>query len=240
MANEPGFDMLRGWRALLGSVLIALGTMSAGAQQTGQAPQRLGPLDPLDPLYPMTAAPRNYRLEFENVFVRVIRATLAPRDHVPVHQHPTLPTVYVYLTDAGPTRFTHITPSYTILREPVRAGGVRYNRNAHIETHVVDNLSDIASEYLRIELKTTPDNPHPDARISPDDTRPVEDAQVRISRHVCAAGAICDAPTRPAVVVSWTDRTVAWFEPGVTAAVRNSTPSAVRQIWIELKTQPVK
>src|SRR4051812_15941282 len=75
---------------------------------------------------PTTAAPNNYRLELDNEFVRVIRATLAPRDHVPVHQHPTLPTVYVYLTDAGPTRFTHITPSYTLERAPVRAGGVRY------------------------------------------------------------------------------------------------------------------
>jgi hypothetical protein len=213
---------------LLGSALVALATLAAGAQE------------PLESMLPMTAAPKNYRLEFDNSFVRVIRATLAPRDHVPVHQHPTLPTVYVYLTDAGPTRFTHITPSYTIERGPVRAGGVRYNRNAHIETHVVDNLSDMASEYLRIELKTTPDNPHPDARISPEDTTPVEDAQVRISRHVCAAGGVCDAPTRPSVVVSWSNRTVTWFEPGVTAPPRNSTPSALQQIWIELKTRPVK
>lgn len=209
----------------LGSLLLALALLTiapAGAQE------------------PTSAAPNNYRLEFENDFVRVIRATLASRDHVPVHQHPTLPTVYVYLTDAGPTRFTHITPSYTIERAPVRAGGVRYNRNAHIETHVVDNLSDTASEYLRIELKTTPDRPHSDARIAPEDTTPVEDAQVRISRHVCAVGAACEAPTRPSVVVSWTDRTVAWFEPGVTTPQRNNTPSALRQIWVELKTKPVK
>jgi hypothetical protein len=207
---------------LLSAVLIALAASAAGAQE------------------PTAAAPKNYRLEFENDFVRVIRATLAPRDHVPVHQHPTLPTVYVYLTDAGPTRFTHITPSYTIERRPVRAGGVRYNRNAHIETHVVDNLSDMASEYLRIELKTTPDSPHPDARIAPEDTTPVEDAQVRITRHACAAGAACESPARPSVVVSWTDRTVTWFEPGVTAPRRNSTPSALQQIWIELKTRPAK
>jgi hypothetical protein len=203
-------------------MLIALAAGSAGAQE------------------PTTAAPRNYKPEFENDFVRVLRATLAPRDHVPVHQHPTLPTVYVYLTDAGPTRFTHIVPSYTIERAPVRAGGVRYNRNAHIETHVVDNLSDTASEYLRIELKTTPGNPHPDERILPEDARPVEDAQVRISRHVCAAAAACDTPSRPAVVVTWTDRTVAWFEPGVTVPKRNLTSSALQQIWIELKTGPIR
>ena len=221
MVQGPGFDRVQAW-LVLGSVLITLAAVAAHAQE------------------PMAAAPKNYRLELENDFVRVIRATLASRDHVPVHQHPTFPTVYVYLTDAGPTRFTHITPSYTIERAPVRAGGVRYNRNAHIETHVVDHLSDMASEYLRIELKTTPDTPHPDVRISPEDMTPVEDGQVRISRHVCAAGAACDAPARPSVVVSWTDRTIAWSEPGVTAPRRNGTPSALHQIWIELKTRPIK
>jgi len=189
---------------------------------------------------PTTASPDNYRLEFDNEFVRVIRATLAPRDHVPVHQHPTLPTVYVYLTDAGPTRFTHITPSYTIERGPVRAGGIRYNRNAHIETHVVDNLTDKPSAYLRIELKTTPDSPHPDIRRSPDEAAPIEDAQVRISRHVCAPGGACEAPSRAAVVVSWSDRAVAWFEPGVTSPQRNDTQSALQQIWVELKTKPAR
>lgn len=188
----------------------------------------------------MTAAPRNYKLEFDNAFVRVIRASLAPRDHVPVHQHPTMPTVYVYLTDAGETRFTHITPSYTVERAPVRAGGVRYNRNPHIETHVVDNLTDLPSEYLRIELKTTPDAPHQDVRRSPEDTTPIEDAQIRVTRHTCAPGAACELPGRPTVVASITDRTVGWFEPGVTPARRNTGPAPLQQIWIELKTRPAK
>ena len=208
---------------VLGSLLIAL---AAGAQEPPQS------------LQATTAAPKNYRLEFENEFVRVIRATLGPRDHVPVHQHPTFPTVYVYLTDAGPARFTHITPSYTIERAPVRAGGVRYNRNAHIETHVVDNLSDVASEYLRIEMKTTPDAPHPDVRIAPDDTRRVEDAQVRISRHFCSPGRVCDMPTGPAVVVTMNDRSVSWLGPGALSLIHNYGEQPFHQIWVELKTKP--
>jgi hypothetical protein len=220
--QRPGFGKVQG-SLVLGSVLIALAAAAAGAQE---------------PLEPMSAAPKNYRLEFENEFVRVIRATLGPRDHVPVHQHPTLPTVYVYLTDAGPTRFTHITPSYTIERAPVRAGGVRYNRNAHIETHVVDNLSDVASEYLRIEMKTTPDAPHPDVRIAPDDTRHVEDAQVRISRHFCSPGRVCDMPTGPAVVVTMNNRSVSWLGPGALSLMHNYGEQAFHQIWVELKTKP--
>jgi len=214
---------------VLGSLLIALAAVAAGAQE---------PPQPLQALQATTAAPKNYRLEFENEFVRVIRATLGPRDHVPVHQHPTFPTVYVYLTDAGPARFTHITPSYTIERAPVRAGGVRYNRNAHIETHVVDNLSDVASEYLRIEMKTTPDAPHPDVRIAPDDTRRVEDAQVRISRHFCSPGRVCDMPTGPAVVVTMNDRSVSWLGPGALSLIHNYGEQPFHQIWVELKTKP--
>ena len=217
--------IVRGSLSLL-LALAALGHVAAGAQE------------PLQPLVPMTAAPRNYRLEFENKFVRVIRATLAPRDHVPVHQHPTFPTVYVYLTDAGPARFTHITPSYTIERAPVRAGGVRYNRNAHVETHVVDNLSDVASEYLRIEMKTTPDAPHPDVRIGPEDTRRVEDAQVRISRHLCRPGRVCDMPTGPAVVVTMNDRSVSWLAPDAISLTHNYGEQPLHHIWVELKTNP--
>jgi hypothetical protein len=183
-------------------------------------------------------APKNYKLEFDNGFVRVIRASLAPRDHIPVHQHPTFPTVYVYLTDAGPTRFTHITPSYIVDRAPVRAGGVRYNRNAHIETHVVENLSDRPSEYLRVELKTIPDNAHPDMRMAPEATAPLEDAQVRISRHTCSVRSVCDMPARPAVLVSLGERAVTWFQPGVTTSRRNSGETPLQQVWIELKTVP--
>jgi hypothetical protein len=207
---------------VLGSLSVALATAVIGAQE------------------PTVAAPKNYRLEFDNDYVRVIRASLAPRDHIPVHQHPTFPTVYVYLTDAGPTRFTHITPSYTIERAPVRAGGVRYNRNPHEETHVVDNLSDSASEYLRIEMKTTPDSPHRDVRMAPEDTTPVEDAQVRMSRHSCAPGGACETPSHPAVIVSFSDRTVSWFAPGATPVQRNATTSSLPQLWIELKTRPIK
>jgi hypothetical protein len=211
----------------------AVGVTVAAVQAIAQDP----PINPT--MNPMVAAAKNYRLEFENDSVKVIHAAYGSREKVPVHQHPTFPTVYVYLTDSGPMRFTHITPSYTVERRPVSAGGVRFNRNAHIETHVVENLSDMPNEYLRIELKTVPDSPHPDARLSPDDQQGFEDAQVRISRHVCAAGAVCDAPKRPAVLVSLNDKTTSWFEPG-SGPRKNALGVPIHQLWVELKTRPVK
>lgn len=221
MVHGAWFAGVRG-SLVLGSLALALIATPVQAQE------------------PMAAAPRNYRLEFDNEFVRVIRASLAPKDHVPVHQHPTMSTVYVYLTDAGPTRFTHITPSYTIERAPVRAGGVRYNRNAHIETHVVDNLSDAPSEYLRIEMKTTPDSPHPDVRLAPDDNTPIEDAQVRVSRHLCPPGTACDMPTGPAVLVLLNGRSVSWLAPDAVSSVHNDGKETLHYIWLELKTKPIK
>ena len=67
---------------------------------------------------PYVVAPKNYSLEFENDSVRVSRAMLAPGDKLPVHDHPANPTVFVYLTDGGPIRFTHVQPEFTVERPP--------------------------------------------------------------------------------------------------------------------------
>src|SRR5215510_13209883 len=79
---------------------------------------------------PYSTLPANYKLEFENQWVRISRVKYSPGDRLPVHSHPSIPTVYVYLTDGGPIRFTHISPKFTIERPAVKAGGVRFNRNA--------------------------------------------------------------------------------------------------------------
>ena len=159
---------------------------------------------------PYATLPRNYQLEFENDYVRVSRVKYFPGDKLPVHSHPAIPTVYVYLTDGGPIRFVHKTPKVTIERSAVKAGSVRFNRNARVETHETEYFGDSPSEYLRVELKTTPGPPHRDARLEDDADFPWEDPQVRISR-------IHGSPpklTRPALVVSLSDRDFTWVEPG--------------------------
>jgi hypothetical protein len=160
---------------------------------------------------PYTTAPKNYQLEFENEYVRVSRVKYEPGEKVAVHTHPSYPTAYVYLTDAGPIRFVHITPKITVQRAAVKAGGVRFNYNPQPETHETEYLGKEPCEYLRIELKTPPAPPHRDARLRNDTDFPWEDAQVRISR---ARGSV--APKRPAVIVNITDRSFAWFDPKTT------------------------
>src|ERR1700732_4892986 len=69
--------MYHGIRTVL---LIAAATFPAAAQN------------------PYKVSPKNYRLEFENDWVSVSRAMLAPGDKLPVHDHPARPAVSAYLT----------------------------------------------------------------------------------------------------------------------------------------------
>src|SRR5450755_1151700 len=89
---------------------------------------------------PYTTVPANYKLILDNDYVRISRATFQPREKVPVHAHPTIPTIYVYLDDGGPIRFSHKTPQFTLERPAVKAGSVRFNRNSQAETHEVEYL----------------------------------------------------------------------------------------------------
>ena len=63
-------------------------------------------------------------------------------------------TVYVYLNDSGPVRFEHTGRGQAVrlVRPPTHAGAFRVSPG-RIERHSVENLSDLPSDYLRIELK---------------------------------------------------------------------------------------
>ena len=157
---------------------------------------------------PYAMLPRNYSVEFENDAVRVSRVKYEPGGRLAVHSHPSIPTVYVYLTDGGAIRFIHKTPQFTLERPPVKAGGMRFNRNAQVETHEVQYLGDTPSEYLRIELKNTPGPRHRDARLRNEQDFPWEDPQVRISRLHGAA----PATVRRALLVDIDGRRFAWLD----------------------------
>src|SRR5688572_7282865 len=114
---------------------------------------------------PYQAAPDNYKLEFENDWVRVSRVTYRPGDKLPVHEHPALPTVYVYVTDGGPIQFGH-QQFAAARRGAVKAGQIRFNKG-NKETHTTEYLGDTPSEYVRVELKTEPfELPARDVRIA--------------------------------------------------------------------------
>jgi hypothetical protein len=182
---------------------------------------------------PYAKLPRNYTLEFENESVRISRVKYFPGDKLPVHSHPSIPTVYIYLTDGGLIRFIHETPQVTIVRGEVKAGGVRFNRNARVETHRTEYLGDSESEYLRVELKTAAGPPHLDTRLSDDGDFPWEDPQVRIGRF----HGVPPTPVRPALLVDISARRFSWLDPKDARAPSHSQAPGW-YVMLELKTDP--
>ncbi len=102
---------------------------------------------------PLTAFPKNYALALDNADVSVIRAHYRPHERIGVHDHSKFPTIYVYVSDSGPVRFNHDEqPSFSLTRPSVLKGAFRVSPG-RIERHSVENLSDISSDFLRVELK---------------------------------------------------------------------------------------
>jgi len=164
---------------------------------------------------PLKAYPNNYSLLFDNPQVRVLRCHYGPHEKVGVHNHSDYPTVYVYISDAGPVRFSHIEEkAFVMTRPPVKAGSFRVSPGRP-ERHTVENLSDLPSDYLRIELKQIPlhgtlSPKRGEAPASPTSfdrsgsTSVFNDPELAIDRVICLPGATCqlDSSASPSLLVS--------------------------------------
>jgi hypothetical protein len=197
------------------------------------------------PQDPFVVAADHYKLELDNPWVRVVRVTYGPYEKAPMHDHPSNPSVYIYLNNAGPLKFSHGSGVVTERGEVV-AGAIRFNRGS-VETHEVENLGKEPSEYLRVELRTEPlDLIAADVRISA--TAPVpsfqrsvvfENGQLRIVRATCPGGQDCSylsTGAEPAIVVL--DGKLKWLANGVDNFA-NKGPNAIEQIRLELKSKPL-
>jgi hypothetical protein len=101
----------------------------------------------------MSALPSNYKTLLTNPSFRVIAVRYGPHEKVPVHDHPAVPTVFIYLNNSSPVRISHeeqAEPSSTI-RPPTQAGAFRIGPGI-VERHSVENLGDLESIFLRVEL----------------------------------------------------------------------------------------
>ena len=104
----------------------------------------------------LIAAPNEYKLEFENEFVRVSRVKFPAHGMVPMHVHPSPGGVILALTDQD-ARLT--APDGSTREVHYKAGQVRWavstpqvdatTQSAHSE----ENLSDKAFELVRIDPK---------------------------------------------------------------------------------------
>ena len=120
----------------------------------------------------LALAPALYKVAIDNVWVHVLRETVAPHEKSPVHSHPA--TVVVYLTA---TRGHH-------------AGDVTYNEPG---MHSEENISDRPAEAIVIELKTGAP-PSPPVTLDPVKLDPkyhivvLENARVRVLRTILEPG----------------------------------------------------
>lgn len=191
---------------------------------------------------PLKAYPNNYSLLFDNPQVRVLRCHYGPHEKVGVHNHSDYPTVYVYISDAGPVRFSHIEEkAFVITRPPVKAGSFRVSPGRP-ERHTVENLSDLSSDYLRIELKQIPlhgtlSPKRGEAPASLDrsgSTSVFDDPELAIDRVVCLSGTTCQLPssTSPSLLVSLSPAKLSGslqqkMKPGDVAWLPASNPAAL-------------
>lgn len=217
---------------------------------------------------PFTVAPDAYKRQFENDWVRVVRVHYEPREKIASHDHPELPTVFVYLRNSGPVRFIHTgDEKFTLVRPEIQAGGFRLGRGVK-ETHEVESLSDVQTDFLRVELKTEkadvqtfrgrfPPVAHTTAKSS--QAARFENGLARILRITCAARDKCttDRIASPSLLVAITpahlktafndgsavDKKMEpgetlWLEAGNQLRLENTGSGPAEFLRIELKTRP--
>jgi hypothetical protein len=211
---------------------------------------------------PVKTLPDSYRLDFENEWVRVVHVRYAAHAKLAAHDHPTVPTAFVYLNDAGPVLFKHIGLTYGVIGRPATvAGAVRLARAVQ-EVHEVENPGDTPSEFLRIELKRMPADPplrgrlYPEAHPAGENVSKVqfENDHLRVTRRACAPEIACDLSPGvdvPALLVALTPARVQpaegseatslalggaqWLGGGQKRVVRNLETSPAEFLLFELK-----
>ena len=156
-----------------------------------------------------------------------------------MHDHSANPTVYVYLSDSGPVRFTHTESraeggAGVLTRPPIKAGAFRVSPGRR-ERHSVENLGSIPSDFLRVELKQMRFGElepfHGEA--PPDLTRSVTETEVKtpqlqIDRIVCAGDAPCPQArsSAPSLLVAFTPAAIS------TGGINSSTLAAGDVQWV--------
>jgi quercetin dioxygenase-like cupin family protein len=100
---------------------------------------------------PVAVAPGQYKVEFEDADVRVLRVVYAPGEKSAMHEHPD--SVAVYVT-GGHIRIT--LPDGRVGEPRVPPGATMRHAAG---SHAIENLGDAPFELVLVELKKTPADP---------------------------------------------------------------------------------
>ena len=164
---------------------------------------------------PLATLPKNYNLALDNSAVSVIRVHYGPHEKVPVHDHPSHPTVFVYLSDSGPLRIDHAgegEKETSVTRPPTTRGAFRVTAGM-AERHSIENLGDTSADFLRVELKQVSlDLKEPFRGKAPQnqgenlDALEFTDIGLQIETIICAGPAACPIKSSsvPSLIVAFT------------------------------------
>ena len=187
---------------------------------------------------PTTTLPGSYKVELDNDYVRLVRVHYDAGAKLPDHTHPGGTTVYVYLNDSEGVVFQHSSGSNRpVTRPAVKAGGIRISTGPE-EHHAVENTSKVASDFLRIYLKTDAAGARSMRRIPPTE-KEFSNTQVRVTRMTLEQHDVenIDAKT-PALLIEWPSGNDRWIDAGTSTTVENHDARAVNLIRIDFLTKP--
>jgi len=158
--------------------------------------------------------PKNYKTILNNKDLLVMRVHYGPHEVVPMHDHSAYPTVFVYLNDSGPVRIDHEPPaSFSVTRPPTHTGAFRIAPGM-TERHSITNLSELPSDFLRVEIKTIPPTDltevtrgEVESPLLPGTHIEFQDTALQIDRIVCPPTVGCEAtPTQArSILIPTTD-----------------------------------
>ena len=186
------------------------------------------------------ALPPNYRTVLETPTFKIIRVHYGPHEKVAVHDHPDTPTVYVYLNNSSPVRISHEDAGekpFDIIRPPTQKGAFRVS-GGRLERHSIENLGDLESDFLRVELrdlrlgdKTLESrNAAPTSLAHNLDATEFSSPQLSVVRILCAENAPCTVPAQDAnsVIVALSNCKVTGTSQGKPTSLALGAVMAVR------------
>ena len=194
--------------------------------------------------------PKNYRVQFENAWVKVTAVRYEPMQKLPGHAHTSNPAAYIYLNDGPPVIFRHVGGS-AATRAATAAGTVRVYRGLE-EVHEVENTGNAPSEFLRVEFKTVGESPETlrGKFARPADARtPVthlDHPQVRLTRLWVPAGGSLElgSAPQPALIIALATAGGSkagqeqWAPAKVEVTLNNTGTTPIDFLRIDFKTQP--
>ena len=199
--------------------------------------------------------PSNYKLQFENAWVRVTEVRYAPLEKVGPHAHTPYPSAYVYLNDGPPVIFKHAGANGTAAkRAATKAGTFRVYKGLE-EIHEAENTGNAPSEFLRVEFKTAPREPttffgkfERPAAPSADPVVHFNHAQVRMSRVWLQPRQTVEiaADGQPVLVIALAAGTglrvgeSKWIDAAARERLTNSSAAPIDLLRVDFRTPPVE